>query len=352
MVQSTSTFLAFVLLPAFAEAVSDTELDNTGTTFALGMCAVLGFVSLLAAIIVHISMRREKNVSAEEQSDQATVTKMVRAFAKATTPRVVGIHKWKLPASFFFAVYGIKSQYFAPFGFTAFSNEIYSDKFDQSRSQASLLSGIISLVAGVLGPIFGPISDKYGKRSLSLAVACLLSLIGFAILALSNGGNAPVWAASMLFAFQYGFGDTVAYISIRFIVGISRAGIGYGVYGIFGNLIATIVPIIGGALLEKSNGNDKVLWYFCGLMALGSLCWVMVFFLEGARSLLELPAEKVIETSDKDVQMASLTYIVGRPRASEHEDVSIPEGGVAEGKSERESRRVKLISIFSGTSGD
>ena len=167
---------------------------------------------------------------------------------------------------FLFAVYGIKAQYFAPFGFTAFSNEIYSTKFGQSRSQASLLSGIISLVAGALGPLFGPLSDKYGKRSLSLASACLLSVIGFAILAVSTGGDAPVWVASMLFALQYGFGDTVAYISIRFIVGVSRAGVGYGIYGMLGNLIATLVPIIGGALMDQSNGEDKVLWYFAGLM--------------------------------------------------------------------------------------
>jgi len=30
------------------------------------------------------------------------------------------------------------------------------------------------------------------------------------------------------------FGDTVVYISIRFIVGVSRAGIGYALCGIFG----------------------------------------------------------------------------------------------------------------------
>ena len=307
-----------MLLPAWAEAGSDSdELDNDGTTLALWMCAVLAAVSLASCIIVHCLMVHESNVSAEEQSDQATVSKMVRAFARATTPKLVGLQKWKLPLSFYFAVFGIKSQYFAPFAFTAFSNEIYSDKFDLSRSQSSLFSGIISLIAGVLGPIMGPVSDKYGKRSLSLATACLLSVVGFAILAVSTGGVASVWVASMLFALQYGFGDTVAYISIRFIVGVSRAGIGYGVYGVFGNLIATVVPIIGGALLDQNNGNDKVLWYFSGLMGLGALCWVAVRFLEGARSLLELPADKVIETSDRDIQLAALTYLFDSPLESE-----------------------------------
>jgi len=309
-VQSTSTFLAFVLLPVWAESVGN---YNDGTTFALWMCAVLGVVSLVTSIIVHLLMTREKNVAAEEQSDEATVKKMIRAFARATTPRLAGLQKWKLPASFFFAVFGIKSQYFAPFGFTAFSNEIYSNKFGQSRSQSSLLSGVISLVAGALGPIMGPLSDRYGKRSMSLAVVSLLSGVGFVILAASSGGDAPVWIATMLFAFQYGFGDTVSYLSIRFIVGVSRAGVGYGVYGVFGNLIATVVPIIGGALLEQSNGDDKVAWYFAILMGLGALCWMMVLFLEGPRSLMELPADKVIETSDKDIQIAALATIFDRP---------------------------------------
>lgn len=309
LIQSTSTFLAFTLLPVWANAASDSELDNHGTTVALWMCAVLGGVSLVSSIIVYISMKKE-NASVEEISDQATITKVTRALAKATTPRMVGFQKWKLPCSFFFAVYGIKAQYFAPFGFTAFSNIIYYDKFGQSRGQASLLSGIISLVAGLLGPFFGFFSDWFGRRSLSLAVACLVSLIGFAILAISNGGTAPAWVASMLFALQYGFGDTVAYLSIRLIVGVSRAGIGYGIYGIFGNLIATIVPIIGGALMEKENGYNKTLWYFCGLMAFGAVCWVAVLFLEGPRSLLELPADKVIETADRDIQMAALTSVV------------------------------------------
>jgi len=196
-----------VLLPAWAEAFSNSseEIDNDGTAFALWMCAVLAFVSLATSILVHCLMVHESNVSAETQSDQATVSKMIRAFAKATTPRLAGLQKWKLPLSFFFAVFGIKSQYFAPFAFTAFSNQIYSDKFEQSRSQSSMFSGVISLVAGVLGPIMGPLSDKYGKRSLSLATACLLSLVGFAILAISTGGTVSVWIASMLFALQVRF---------------------------------------------------------------------------------------------------------------------------------------------------
>jgi len=190
-----------------ANAFSDEELDSRGTSFALWMCAVLGGVSTLSCIITYCSMRKE-SVKSEELSDQRTVTKVLQAFSRATAPRITGCNKWQLPISFFFACYGIKAQYFAPFGFTAFSNEIYADKFSLTRAQASLHSGIISLIAGLMGPVMGPASDKYGQRSLSLAVAFLLSLVGFVILAASTSGSALVWATSILFALQYGFGDT------------------------------------------------------------------------------------------------------------------------------------------------
>lgn len=98
LIQSTSTFLAFVLLPQWADATSAYELDNHGTTVALWMCAVLGGMSLVASVIVFISMEKEK-ASIKEQSDQSTVTKVMRALAKATTPHVVGFQKWNLPCS-------------------------------------------------------------------------------------------------------------------------------------------------------------------------------------------------------------------------------------------------------------
>ena len=61
--------------------------------------------------------------------------------------------------------------------------------------------------------------------------------------------------------------------------------------------------------MESSNGTDKLLWYFTGLMGFGTLSWLLVFFLEGPRSLLELPADQVIETSDEDLRLAALSYV-------------------------------------------
>ena len=49
-------------------------------------------------------------------------------------------------------------------------------------------------------------------------------------------------------------------MTIRLIVGPARAGIGYGVYGIIGNLMATLVPLVGGMVMvsgeTEADGQD------------------------------------------------------------------------------------------------
>jgi MFS family permease len=184
-----------------------------------------------------------------------------------TTPKIPGCRRWVLPLPFFFACFGIKAQYFAPFGFTAFSNKLYKETFGQTSGVASFLSGFISLLlAGLLvSPFMGALSDRIGKRSLCLAMGgSFLSVIGFGILAMSSSGKVAVWVASVLFDLQYGFGDTVGLSTSAFdslLVSPDPVLAGYGIYGIFGNLIATlVVPMIGGFLMETSNGTDKLLW--------------------------------------------------------------------------------------------
>lgn len=109
LVQSLSGFLAFILLPIWADAISDN--NEKGTSFALWMCVVLGVASLTSCIIVYLSMKREQqrdeavmsvdvNSSTsrlEEESDQITVSKAIRAFAMATTSKASHCRRWILP---------------------------------------------------------------------------------------------------------------------------------------------------------------------------------------------------------------------------------------------------------------
>lgn len=372
LIQSLCGFLAFVLLPIWAEYGSSPEpldfnatgtetrpyIDDEGTSFALWVTVWLAVASTVSNIIVKQAMDMG-SFRAEHMSDTAGVQSAIRGFAKATAPQPPGsCDQWKLPPSFFLACIGIKAQYFAPFGFTAFSNTVYAEKFGQTKAEASFLSGVISLVAGLLGPIMGPLSDKHGHRSMFLSAFTALAFLGFVLLAISEGDNAAhVWIASLLFALQYGFGDTVAYISIRLIVGPSRAGIGYGVYGIIGNLMATLVPLVGGMVMEMENSNDLICWYFAFLMLLGTVCWAGVRWVEGPLSFLELPAAAIVETDDAHLQAACLTMVIDGPgglsyaEAVENSDTT----GKAAGAAAREIRELNpFITVKFGrfTKGD
>lgn len=72
---------------------------------------------------------------------------------------------------------------------------------------AELMSGILNIMGGSLGPVFGPLSDYVGYRALLLSAFNVPAVIGFMLLA---GTNISPWLATVLFALQYGFGDTVA----------------------------------------------------------------------------------------------------------------------------------------------
>ena len=46
----------------------------------------------------------------------------------------------------------------------------------------------------------------------------------------------------------------------------------------------------------------------CGI---GSLCWMLVRFMEGPKSAIELPARDLIETEDADMNAATLYSMLG-----------------------------------------
>ena len=186
---------------------------------------------------------------------------------------------WKLPLSFYLSTFGIQAQYFAPFAFTAFSVKIYVQKFGMSTAEAANLSGIMDLFGGLLGPAAGPFSDWLGLRAASLSFFGLFTVAGYALLAAGARTAGTVWAATVLFALTYGFGDTVAYPIIRLLVGAERVGIGYGIFGFMGGLFAVAVPTLGGnifaaeASAPAADTGENVCWYFVGLAALVSAVW-------------------------------------------------------------------------------
>lgn len=367
LIQSASGYGAFVVLPALADSygtdpVADPDAYNKGTGMGLWFCFYCAVASLAANVYVWLVYMRGDGpaagagAGAAEGADASPrrLAAKLRELSGAVRPRAPGKWAdWKLPLSFFLSTFGIQAQYFAPFAFTAFSVKIYSSKFGMSATEAANLSGIMNLFGGLLGPVAGPFSDWLGLRAASLSAFGLFTVAGFALLAVGARTSATVWVATVLFALTYGFGDTVAYPNIRLLVGAERAGIGYGIFGFMGGLFAVVVPVVGGLIFDAEadaapqDTGEQVCWYFAGLAALASILWWLVHVLEGANSAIELPASKMVELSDYQIEAAALAGIGGGERSDSNAsvDVSNPALGV-----EPISVRIRNETVAAGSS--
>ena len=111
------------------------------------------------------------------------------------------------------------------------------------------------MIGGWLGPLFGPLSDYLGNRSITMSLFLLPSVAAFILYATTT---ITPWVGIVLMGITYGWGDTVSYSSIRLLVGVEKAGLGYGLFGLVGNIFGLTVPIIGGLIFEAANGEARI----------------------------------------------------------------------------------------------
>lgn len=57
--------------------------------------------------------------------------------------------------------------------------------------------------------------------------------------------------------------------------------------------------------------QTNISWFFAVMCGIGSICWLIVRVLEGPKSAIELPAAKLIETEDDDMNAAALYTMLG-----------------------------------------
>eukprot|EP01023_Acetabularia_acetabulum_P040733 TRINITY_DN3953_c0_g1_i2.p1 TRINITY_DN3953_c0_g1~~TRINITY_DN3953_c0_g1_i2.p1 ORF type:complete len:642 (+),score=137.09 TRINITY_DN3953_c0_g1_i2:61-1986(+) len=312
LVQSASGAFAFLVLPELADRIGS---GVEGTIFALWFCFALAVLSLVANIIVWIYMAMTHRTCPKRTT--LSIASGVRQYTKAITPQPLQ-KPWlisTLPLSLIPAVLGIQAFYYPTFAFTAFSVDLFITRFGTGQFEASVLSGAMSLIGGLCGPFFGPLSDYFGGRALSMALWMIPSVVAFLLFGFFS--SLTPWVGIVLLGMTYGWGDTVSYASIRLLVGPDRAGLGYGIFGMVGSFLGFLVPEIGGKIYAAPDGGVNINWYFAALCGFGGLCWLVVRLLEGPKSAMELPASKLIETEDADINVASMYAILGSGKEGE-----------------------------------
>jgi hypothetical protein len=344
---SFSVFLAFLVLPQLADSQSDYDLDSSGTDFALLIVVVVCLVSSLASYLVWAGMKFENGKKIDNQSESARVASTVSAFGRAVIPRD-GDSMLKavlsLPPAFYLAILGNKSVNYFFNTFSLFSTPIYEEEFGLSASQASLATGLASLLAGVLAPFMGLYMDKFGRRSIVLVVACGMLLIGFLVLGIFKSSTA-VWVVTVLFAINNSFSD-LAIVTIPIIVGPSRAGVAYGLYGILGNTFDAMTSLLAGVIMESGdNGAEIFIWFSTAIAFLGTLAWVGVYVLESRMSFIETPLDQIVETRMEHFHFATLCAIAEESPELEEDRASGDVDVVLEETQPKETSKIHSIGI-------
>jgi MFS family permease len=153
-----------------------------------------------------------------------------------------------------------------------------NDAFGVTSEKQKPLPVVVFLIGYIIGPVFAPLSESYGRRP--------IFLVSFAVYTAFTLGCAlaPNWPAFLFFRFLQGCGAAAPQtVSNRLFSDIypdlKQRGRAVTVLGLTSNIGPLIGPIISGF---SSSKNWK--WQFWIALAMTAVNWLMLLFMQGDNS--------------------------------------------------------------------
>ncbi len=287
-----------------------------GIEHTLALLVAFCIVTTIASIIVDVSCKKEETmkITKNDKSNSQHQEKVVELFASladALAPSIPkGRSRCRFPAPFYFAILGNKAINYFLNTFSVFAVELYARNFHGvSYDYAASAMGVTAVIGGILAISCGFLMDRYGNRSLLLCAATFIGMVGFLVLQWSNR-SIYLWIASICFAITISFAD-LAIVTIPLLVHRSQVGIAYGIYGLVGNSLDTLLSLSSGWLMSR-NKEDMYLQLCSTFMLIGCFSWLIVFHLGKNQTFIEKPTKSIIHTSREDICLASMVDIANQ----------------------------------------
>lgn len=244
LVSRTSSFAGFVLPPLLlARSLS------TAMWFGAGVLLIP-----FAATLVHFRLRRAGTGTTTKRAN-TTATATEAATVAAAAIRAIA----RLRVPFWSVAYMWASVACGVFTFAHFAPDAFSDVPGISTLAASLLSGTLFLVAGILSLIMGALADRLGRRPALLMLAALCETMGLVLCAYGGATRSSAMAilGMALLTACLCIAPVILLASVAITVPPQALPLALGVYKSVENLGLAFVHLAVGALRDVS--GDYVL---------------------------------------------------------------------------------------------
>lgn len=190
--------------------------------------------------------------------------------------------------------------YSALYPFLDFATKLMIAKYGVSPELAGMIPAILPFTSIILTPLFGGMYDRIGRGATIMIIGTVMLTIVLIVFALPF--HTSVLAVAMMFILGIAFSllPSVLWPAVPKLVPTSQLGTAYSVIYYIQNIGLMVVPVLIGAVLERSTHDGQVdytpaMWIFSAIGILSIIVSIMLLFYD-RRHFIGLEQSNILST--------------------------------------------------------